>query len=68
MARCRLGQVCARRQRSPVGASAVSRSAESSYPPTFGDKHALVSVEIARLEGRGLDAMRLYEEAIRSAH
>ena len=31
------------------------------YPPTFGDKHALVSAEIARLEGRDADAMRLYE-------
>jgi PAS domain S-box-containing protein len=38
-----------------------------SYPPTFGDKHALVSAEIARLERRDSDAMRLYEEAIRSA-
>jgi PAS domain S-box-containing protein len=38
------------------------------YSPTFGDKHALVSAEIARLEGRDPDAMRLYEEAIRSAH
>src|SRR5882757_6603813 len=38
------------------------------YPPTFGDKHALVLAEIARLEGRDADAMRLYEEAIRSAH
>jgi PAS domain S-box-containing protein len=37
------------------------------YPPTFGDKHALVSGEIARLEGRDADAMRLYEQAIRSA-
>ena len=37
------------------------------YPPTFGDKHALVSAEIARLEGRDADAMRLYEQAIRSA-
>jgi len=37
------------------------------YPPTFGDKHALVSAELARLEGRDLDAMRLYEEAIRAA-
>ncbi|HEV7528911.1 MAG TPA: ATP-binding protein, partial [Solirubrobacteraceae bacterium] len=37
------------------------------YPPTFGDKHALVSAEIARLEGRDADAMRLYEAAIRSA-
>jgi PAS domain S-box-containing protein len=36
-------------------------------PPTFGDKYALVSAEIGRLEGRDADAMRLYEEAIRSA-
>jgi PAS domain S-box-containing protein len=32
--------------------------------PSFGDKYALVAAEIARLEGRELDAMRLYEEAI----
>ncbi|MDB5866399.1 MAG: multi-sensor signal transduction multi-kinase, partial [Betaproteobacteria bacterium] len=37
------------------------------YPPTFADKHALVSAEIARLEGRDTDAMRLYEESMRSA-
>jgi predicted ATPase/signal transduction histidine kinase len=37
------------------------------YPPTFADKYALVSAEIARLEGRDIDAMRLYEQAIRSA-
>ncbi len=36
-------------------------------PPTFGDKHALVFAEIARLEGRDADAMRLYEQAIQSA-
>ena len=39
-----------------------------SYPPMFADKHALVSAEIARLEGRDADAMGLYEQAIRSAH
>ncbi len=37
------------------------------YPPTFRDKHALVAAEIARIEGRDLDAMRLYDQAIRSA-
>jgi PAS domain S-box-containing protein len=37
------------------------------YPPTFADKHALVSAEIARLEGRSFDAMQLYEQAIQSA-
>jgi predicted ATPase/signal transduction histidine kinase/GAF domain-containing protein len=34
------------------------------YPPTFGDKHVLVAAEIARLEGRDAEAMRLYEQAI----
>jgi len=34
------------------------------YPPTFADKHALVLAEIARLEGRDLQAMRQYEQAI----
>jgi len=37
------------------------------YLPTFADKHALVSAELARVEGRDRDAMRLYEEAIRLA-
>ncbi len=37
------------------------------YPPTFCDKHALVSAEVARIEGRDGDAMRLYEQAIQSA-
>ncbi len=37
------------------------------YPPTFLDKCTLVSAELARIEGRELDAMRLYEQAIRSA-
>jgi PAS domain S-box-containing protein len=34
-------------------------------PSTFADKHVLVMAEIARLEDRDLDAMRLYEDAIR---
>ena len=37
------------------------------YPPTFADKHALVSAEIARLEKRDADALRLYEQAIHLA-
>ena len=37
------------------------------HPTTFADKHSLVSAEIARLEGRDADAMRLYERAIQSA-
>ncbi|MBV8329585.1 MAG: PAS domain S-box protein, partial [Verrucomicrobia bacterium] len=38
------------------------------YRPTFTGKHALVSAEIARVDNRDLDAMRLYEEAIRAAY
>jgi PAS domain S-box-containing protein len=38
-----------------------------SCPATFRDKHALVAAETARLDGRELDAERLYEEAVRSA-
>ena len=37
------------------------------YPPTFGDKYALISAEIGRLEGRDTDAMRLYEQAAQLA-
>ena len=37
------------------------------YPPTFADKYALVSAEIARIEGENSDAMRLYEQAIQAA-
>jgi PAS domain S-box-containing protein len=36
-------------------------------PPTFADKHTLVLAEIARLERRDSDAMRLYEHAINLA-
>ena len=36
-------------------------------PSTFLDKYTLVAAELARLEGRELEAMRLYEEAIRLA-
>src|ERR1700722_13028060 len=42
------------------------RLAES-CPATFAHKHALVSAEWARLEGRDVEAMPLYELAIRSA-
>src|SRR5262249_19104425 len=37
-------------------------------PENFENRSALVGAEIARIEGRELDAMRLYEKAIRSAH
>src|SRR5262249_2042846 len=33
----------------------------------YGNRCALLSAEIARIEGRDADAMRLYEEAIRSS-
>src|SRR5262249_58089080 len=36
-------------------------------PENFENRAALVGAEIARLEGRELDAMRLYERAIHSA-
>ena len=44
----------------------ITRWAEN-CPENFGSRHALVSAEVARLEGRDLDAMRLYEDAIQSA-
>jgi PAS domain S-box-containing protein len=37
-------------------------------PENFENRAVLVAAEIARIEGRDLDAMRLYEQAIRSAH
>jgi len=36
-------------------------------PANFRSRHALVAAELARIEGRALQAMDLYEEAIRSA-
>ncbi|WP_437873536.1 AAA family ATPase [Sorangium sp. So ce363] len=39
----------------------------SSCPENFGSRAALVGAEIARVEGRTLDAELLYEEAIRAA-
>ena len=36
-------------------------------PENFENRAALVGAEIARLDGRDVDAMRLYEQAIRSA-
>jgi len=37
-------------------------------PQNFENRAALVAAEIARIEGRELDAEHLYEQAIRSAH
>src|SRR5262249_42682371 len=36
-------------------------------PENFGNRAALVSAEIARLEGREMESMRLYEQAIGAA-
>src|SRR5260370_18134432 len=36
-------------------------------PETFVDKYSLVAAEVARLENNDLEAMRLYDKAIRSA-
>ena len=44
------------------------RSGPNTAPRTSSTRAALVSAEIARIEGRDLDAERLYEQAIRSAH
>ena len=38
-----------------------------SCPENYGNRHALVAAELARIEGRDLEAIELYEEAIRSA-
>jgi PAS domain S-box-containing protein len=38
-----------------------------SCAPTFLDKHALVCAEVARVDNRDVEAMRLYEQAIRFA-
>jgi hypothetical protein len=36
-------------------------------PENFSNRAALVGAEVARIEGRDVDAMRLYEQAVRSA-
>jgi PAS domain S-box-containing protein len=43
------------------------REWSENHPATFADKHVLVLAEVARIEVRDLEAMRLYEEAIRVA-
>ena len=37
-------------------------------PTTFENRAAIVGAEIARIEGRPLEAQELYEKAFRSAH
>src|SRR5262249_56160615 len=43
------------------------RAVAANCPQNFEDRAALVGAEIARIEGRPLDAMDLYERAIGSA-
>src|ERR1043165_5203386 len=44
----------------------ITRWAEH-CPENFANRRALIGAERARLEGRPLDAQRLYEEAVQSA-
>src|SRR6185503_7218240 len=44
------------------------RASAANCPQNFENRASLVGAEIARLEGRQVDAERLYEAAIRSAH
>jgi PAS domain S-box-containing protein len=46
--------------------AALQKLAETA-PHTYAHKHALTAAELADMEGRTTEAMRLYEEAIRSA-
>jgi PAS domain S-box-containing protein len=62
-----VGRRTTRLARTPGGHQEQLREWAANYPPTFGDKYALVAAEIARIEGRDTDAMRLYEQATRSA-
>ncbi|OJT23995.1 hypothetical protein BO221_17810 [Archangium sp. Cb G35] len=70
-----LAAVCAglpsERRREPLDALIAHREQlrewAENYPPTFQSAHALVSAEAAHLSGQGEEAMRLYEEALRSA-
>jgi len=41
--------------------------AEATGSPTFADKHVLIAAELARLDGRDLEAQHLYEDSIRLA-
>ena len=45
-----------------------TRYGQQNCPENFENRAALVGAEIARIEGRVLEAEQLYEQAIRSAH
>jgi PAS domain S-box-containing protein len=56
------------KHREALGAHARElRAWAANCPQNFEDRAALVDAEIARIEGRPLDAMDLYERAVRSA-
>ncbi|PTQ09825.1 histidine kinase [Sphingomonas oleivorans] len=40
----------------------------SQCPTNFENRRALAAAELARIEGRTVDAMRLYDDAVRAAH
>jgi signal transduction histidine kinase len=44
----------------------IARSAEN-CPENFANRQALIAAEIARLEGRAIEAQQLYEQAVRLA-
>ena len=46
---------------------AALRTLAGSAPHTYTHKHALAGAELARVEGRDLEVMRLYEQAVRTA-
>ena len=50
-----------------LGCDARLRAQALHNPGTFGPRHALVGAEVARIEGRDLEAMRGYEVTIASA-
>ncbi|NEU94677.1 ATP-binding sensor histidine kinase [Bradyrhizobium uaiense] len=50
-----------------LGLHARLRALADNCPENFANRAALVGAEIARIDGRALDAMDLYERAIRSA-
>ncbi len=56
------------RERLAMHCLQIKSWAQETRSPTFPDKYALVSAEIARIEGRELEAERLYEESISFAH
>ena len=59
---------CAKHREALAAHGAQLRTWAANCPENFENCAALVSAEVARIEGRDSEAMRLYEQAIRSAH